>query len=69
MEKQYYLKDVVVEDDNSHIYNLILVSWLHVNSMSFPIIYCVVFDIVQNVIVNVGGFFKLYDCDKQIGQY
>ena len=56
VEEHYYAEDVVIENDNSYICNLILVQWLFVNYMLFPIMYCVVFAIVQNVIFMLAGF-------------
>ena len=50
VEEHYYAEDVVIENDNSYICDLILVQWLFVNYMLFPIMYCAVFAIVQNVI-------------------
>ena len=50
MEKHCYAEDIVIEDNNSYIYNLILVQWLFFNYMLISIMYCVVFAIVQIVI-------------------
>ena len=58
-EEQCYVEDVVIEDNNSYICNLMLVQWLYISSILFPIMYCVVFAIVQNVIFYVGGFEKI----------
>ena len=55
VKEHCYTEDVVIED-NSYICNVILVQWLFVNYMLFPIMYCVVFAIVQNVIFMLAGF-------------
>ena len=43
---------LLIKNDNSYISNFIINQWLFANYMLFPIMYCVVVAIVQNVIKN-----------------
>ena len=56
VEEHCYAENPLVENNNSYICNLIIVQWLFVNYMLFPIMYCVVVAIVHNVIFMLGRF-------------